>query len=137
MERRTFVQSAFGLVVLAAGASAGVFFAGADAKNGASFVTPTVEAPEVATGPVMQAGIELNETADDVVASYNGQELFVVDKTGAELVRLADGSLTLDEIAACVSTPVATADVAEFFVSLGKAGYLQNEVYVNLVEVTE
>ena len=84
----------------------------------------------------MQPGIELSKAADNTIASYNGQELFVVDETGAELVRLADGSLTLDEIAACVSTPVATADVAEFFVSLGKAGYLQNEVYVNLVEVT-
>lgn len=136
MERRTFIQGAFGLAVLAAGASVGAFIAGAGVKDNASFVTPAVEAPEAAAGPVMQPGIELNETADDVVASYNGQELFVVDKTGAELVRLADGSLSLDEIAACVSTPVATADVAEFFVSLGKAGYLQNEVYVNLVEVT-
>jgi len=136
MERRTFIQGAFGLVVLAAGASVGTFFAGAGAKDNAGFVTPTVEAPEAAAGPVMQPGIELSKAADNTIASYNGQELFVVDETGAELVRLADGSLTMDEIAACVSTPVATADVAEFFVSLGKAGYLQNEVYVNLVEVT-
>ena len=136
MERRTFIQGAFGLVVLAAGTGVGAFVLDARSNGDAGFVTPEVDSPEAAVGPVMQPGIGLSENADDVVASYNGQELFVVDKAGADLVRLADGTLTIDEIAVCTSEPVATADVAKFFVALGQAGYLQNEVYVNLVEVT-
>ena len=56
-----------------------------------------------------------------------------MDATGAELVRLADGSRTIDELASA-NGQLKPADVASFFVELGQAGYLANTVLVNLTE---
>lgn len=132
MERRTFVKGAFGLVALATlgavGAAAGV------GTTSAGFVTPDVPNAESALGPVMAAGIELTEDGDVVRGTYGGTHLFNVDATGAELMRLADGSLTIDELADTTSVSLEPATVASFFVELGQAGYLANTVLVNLTE---
>ena len=57
MERRTFVRGAFGLIALAAaGGLAKLPTAPDRGRNG--FVTPEVASPEIADGPVMEAGIE-------------------------------------------------------------------------------
>lgn len=135
MERRTFVRGAFGLVILTAGAYLGATMAGEDGTE-QGFVTPEVPSPEAAVGPVMAAGIELWTTGDGAYEGrYGDVKLFSTDQTGAQLIRHADGTLTLDELAASAQVALDEADVASFFVSLGEAGYLQNEVYVNLYEV--
>ena len=148
MERRTFVKGAFGLTLLAAGASLGVFGTrGAPAENEetneALFTTPEGMAPEAAVGPLMQGGIDLVASEDsDVVAGYFGTtQLFNVDEAGATLMTLADGTRSIDDLAAeasdALGETVDPADAAEFFVTLGQEGYLQNEVHVNLFEITE
>ena len=131
MERRSFIRGAFGFVALTALAGVG----GATA-SGAShpFVTPLIPNPEFCVGPVMQAGLALVGKDNTVKGMRGGTHLFNVDATGAELIRLADGTMTLDEMASAVSTPVNPADVACFFVALGQAGYLANTVLVNLSE---
>ena len=131
MERRTFIRGAFGLAALAAmGGVRSASVAGA----GRSYVTPTVADPQLCPGPVMQAGIELLDEGDAVRGMYGTTHLFSVDATGAELIRLADGTMTLDQLANALPTPVDPADVAGFFVALGQAGYLANTVLVNLSE---
>ena len=82
---------------------------------------------------MMAAGIELVADGDVVRGMYNGTHLFNVDATGAELMRLADGSRTIDELAGA-GTQLKPAEVASFFVELGQAGYLANTVLVNLTE---
>ena len=57
----------------------------------------------------------------------------MVDKVGARLAALADGTRSIEEAADAVG--VSAADAASFFVTLGQSGYLQNEVYVSLCEV--
>ncbi|MDO4807554.1 MAG: hypothetical protein Q4A07_09915 [Coriobacteriales bacterium] len=132
MERRTFVKGAFGLVALATLGVAGVV-AGAGTAD-AGFVTPEVKDAGSARGPVMAAGIRLAKDGDVVRGTYGDTHLFNVDVTGAELMRLADGSLTIDELADAASVPLEPATVASFFVELGQAGYLANTVLVNLTE---
>lgn len=135
MERRTFVQGAFGLVVLGVGGGIGAHLATQPAEDG-RFVTPEVPSPEAAEGPVMAAGIELAPAGDGSVHGVaEGVHLFTVDKIGAQLMRLADGSRTIDDLAALIDVTVSVADVASFFVTLGQAGYLANTVMVNLVEI--
>lgn len=136
MERRTFVQGAFGLAALVlAGGLASVTAQQHDDEAGV-FVTPEVASPELADGPVMAAGIRLVEADGNTQGYYGDLHLFTVDERGAQLIRLADGNLTLDELADALDDDVAAVDVASFFVTLGKAGYLQNTVLVNLVERT-
>ena len=83
----------------------------------------------------MAAGIRLVPEGESVHGYFGDTHLFTVDTQGAELMRLADGTLTIDELAESLSVPVRPADVASFFVTLGQAGYLQNTVLVNLVEI--
>ena len=125
MERRTFVRGAFGFVALAVCAGAGVL--------------ATSEAPRTAAadavGPLLVDGIEFADEPDGgrVAGVFEGTKLFVVDKVGARLAALADGTRSIEEAADAVG--VSAADAASFFVTLGQAGYLQNEVYVSLCEV--
>ena len=145
MERRTFVKGAFGLVVVAAGVGLGLAGAqGDDADTGVGtilFETPEAALLESAKGPAMLAGIRLveHEGSSELSGYFEGVELFSVNPIGAALIGLADGSRTIDELAAqaadLMGRPVEAVDVASFFVTLGQAGYLQNTVLVNLYEI--
>lgn len=135
MERRTFVQGAFGLVVLAVGGGIGARIATQPLAD-EDFVTPETVNPNATDGPVMNAGIKLVSNSDGTVrGEAEGVHLFNVDRTGAQLIRLADGSRTIDDLAASCDEPLNPADVASFFVTLGQAGYLANTVMVNLLEI--
>lgn len=131
MERRAFVKGAFGFAALATLGVAGAVV-GTNVQS-ANFVTASVPNAESALGPVMVAGIELVPAGNVVHGMYGNTHLFNVDATGAELVRLADGSRTIDELASA-NGQLKPADVASFFVELGQAGYLANTVLVNLTE---
>ena len=131
MERRAFVRGAFGFVALATLGVAGAV-AGTSASR-ASFVTTAGLDAESACGPAMVAGIELVTDGDVVHGRYGDTHLFDVDATGAALIRQADGSRTIEELADA-GTQLRPADVASFFLELGQAGYLSNTVLVNLTE---
>lgn len=143
MERRAFVKGAFGLAVVTAGTGLGFgainLYAG-DAARGIKVLTTAASmAPDVAAGPLMQAGIVLYEQADGVIAGwFEDTQLFTVDQAGAALVSLADGTRSIEGIAAeaglLMGAPVDAAEVASFFVTLGQSGFLQNTVVVNLYE---
>lgn len=131
MERRAFVKGAFGFVALAAiGAVAAV--PASNASGGV--VTAEAAHPEAARGPAMVGGIELVQAGEVVEGRYGVTHLFDVDPLGGELIGLADGSLSIDELASAASVQLNPADVASFFVTLGQAGFLANTVLVNLTE---
>jgi hypothetical protein len=131
MERRTFVKGAFGLALLAAGGLGGKYHD--QTLQGQPSETPD---PSDACGPMMRRDIVLEPDGDDLFRGIGrGMHLFNVDATGAALIRLADGSRTIDDLADALEVPASPADVASFFVTLGQAGYLQNTVVVNLLEI--
>ena len=87
----------------------------------------------------MMAGINLLETPDGnrIAAYYNDTEVVNMDASGAELVMLADGVRTIDDIAndaVAKGFSVTPSDVALFFSSLCEAGYLRNIVHVSTAE---
>ena len=138
VERRTFVQGAFGLAACVLGGGLAALTVARETSHEDGFVTPEVMSPELCEGPVMQSGIRLVTGDGDVVSGYYGDtKLFTVDGQGAELMRLADGSRTIDDLTDSLGGLARPADVASFFVTLGQAGYLQNTVLVNLLENPE
>ncbi|NLG10830.1 MAG: hypothetical protein GX562_04810 [Coriobacteriaceae bacterium] len=154
MERRDFIKGVGGLVIIASFVSVtGSALTtrlwslerelGGAARNSSSavdFTTPEGISIDAAVGPVMIAGIQLlsDDLRDTVLGFFADTHVFNIDKIGAELIMLADGSRSLGQIAKeasiLVSSPLDGAGVAEFFVTLGQAGYLQNKVYISLFE---
>jgi hypothetical protein len=57
-----------------------------------------------------------------------------VNSTGGKLLRLADGSVALNDIVKAANMEKNASDVALFFVFLGEYGYLKNRVEVKLFE---
>jgi len=86
----------------------------------------------------MHDGVDIISRSTSYIGRYGDADLFSAAEIGATLVRLADGSRSIEGItrdaAAMLGTTLDSADVASFFVTLGQAGYLQNTVLVNLVE---
>ena len=143
MDRRTFVTGGFGLALLATGLGVTALnkqnVAPSSAVGRTLFTTPASGEPEDAVGPLMMAGISLVELPDseNLAAFFGDTELFDVNAAGAELVRLADGTRSLNIITAEAATAGHScdlADVALFFSSLDQAGYLRNHLQVSLME---
>ena len=145
MERRTFIKGAFGLLVVTAGASLGALAGcgsssggGQDASSKAAFFTTSAVMSGEAAGPAMEPGIGLVRGENGIAGYFEETHLFNVDDIGAQLIMLADGSRTIDDIAAeaakAAGAAVDPAEAASFFVTLGQAGFLQNTVLVNLIE---
>ncbi|NMA07654.1 MAG: PqqD family protein [Clostridiales bacterium] len=124
MTRREFLKGAAGLV-LAAGAG----FGGTRALT--ELLKPNAS---TALGPLPIEGLSLLPTSKGADVLYEGRTAFTVNTTGAALLRLADGTRSLDEIIARAGASAYAADAAMFFVTLGQAGYLQNRVEVAIYE---
>lgn len=124
MTRRDFLKGAVGLV-LAVGAGFG------SVEVLTRLLTPTAE---TAVGPLMIEGLSFLPTLSGADVLYREQTAFTVNSTGATLLRLADGTRSLDDIIHDADCESCAADAALFFVTLGQAGYLQNRVEVTLYE---
>jgi hypothetical protein len=149
MERRDFLKGIGGLVVITSLAGitgsiitrqSGSFESATEASPFSAFTTAEGVAPDLAVGPLMLAGIDLipSYAHDELQGFFADTHLFNVNALGAALIKLADGSRTLAainaEVAMIAPSPPGIAGVAEFFITLGQAGYLQNQIYVALYE---
>ncbi len=125
MTRREFLQGAAGFALIC-GAGFGV-------SGLSKLLRP---APENAVGPLLVDGLDLLPLPDGAEVSYRGVTCFTVNGAGARLLRLANGRNTLEAIVARTGMEARAEAVADFYITLGKAGYLRNRVEVNKV-VTE
>ena len=129
MDRRTFIKGAGGFVLLAA----------ASAVLGTEVLTTALTPYPKETllkGPLLRDELTFAKTAQGASAFVGDTEVFNVNATGAQLLTLADGTHTLDEIGAKLKGAIDPVEAALFYVEVGKAGYLQNRVEVALVEHT-
>ena len=150
MDRREFLRSAGGLIIIASLAgTAGTLFSCSprvpsnpqlnDDRN-SLLITPELMPTGKTVGPLMVAGINLvnSNTYGMFEGYYFDAHAFDVDILGVELIALADGNHTLQAIRAQVeeylSSPLDSAELAMFYVTLGEAGYLQNKVLISLFE---
>ena len=82
-------------------------------------------------GPKLGSGLSVVDTLGGADVYCAGQLAFQVNAPGALLLRMADGTHTLEEMAAALGSDY---DTAMFFVTLGQAGYLRNRVEVSVYE---
>ena len=78
-------------------------------------------------------GLELLPVTSGFEVIYQGKTCFIVNTTGAKLLRLANGRYTLEDIIHKAGLEDQSEAVADFYITLSKAGYLQNKVEVNKV----
>ena len=88
---------------------------------------------ENAVGPLLANEVDYIQTLDGGKAYVNGQLVFKVNGMGYRLLKLADGRHTLKQITEKIDRPEIDEDIADFYITLGKAGYLQNRVEVKKV----
>ena len=124
MTRRDFLKGTAGFVLLCG--------AGFGASKLLRAFGPTAE---TVVGPLLADGLDILPLADGAEISCRGLTCFTVNGPGARLVTLADGRRTLEKIIRTAGLEDQAEAVADFYITLGKAGYLQNRVEVNKVAV--
>ena len=127
MTRRDFLKGAAAFVV-----SCGLGFSlYRDAHESAGSDLPGTGT----VGPMLKRGLTVTPDQSGAAVSFSGLDCFTVNAAGAELLKLADGRHRLDEIARKAGLEAQMEDVAEFYLTLGNAGYLENRFEVNLIAV--
>ena len=90
-------------------------------------------APENAVGPLLVDGLDMLPAPSGFEVIYQGKTCFIVNSTGAKLLRFANGRYTLEDIIRKAGLEDQGEAVADFYITLSKAGYLQTRVEVNKV----
>lgn len=123
LTRRSFLKGAAGFVLLC----------------GAGFEMPALTASlseEIApVGPQLVDGLSIDRTDSGAEVTSSGLLCFTVNEEGERLLRLADGSRTLEEIIRLSGLSSQAEAVVDFFLTLGQAGYLTARLEVNKVAV--
>ncbi len=122
MTRREFLKGAAGFAVAACFDFFGL----------GALAAPKAESTAFA-GPKLQDGLTLAATKDGADVFADGKLAFTVNTSGTKLLGLADGTRSLAALTAEAGEGNSAA-AASFFLTLGKAGFLQNTIEVNLVE---
>jgi len=100
---------------------------------------------QAAVGPVLQDGLSIkphlafdlqrNQIAPSgAEVYYNGALVLSVNETGRRLLCMADGAVTLGQMAEAVDLEMTAGEVGLFFVHLAQAGYLKNRIDMTLYE---
>ncbi len=118
--RRAFLKGTAGFVLLC-----GTGF-------GLHGLAEAAAAPDEKTvGPRLRDGFRIIRTENGAEIAYNGETCFIVNEKGLELLRLADGRHTLEEVIRAAGLEENAGPAADFFLTLGQAGYLQNRLEVS------
>ncbi len=123
--RREFLKGTAGLVLL---------LGSGFNLNG---ITELAEPETIPIGPQLRDELTVVATTEGARVDYAGETCFTVNKEGLQLLSLADGDHTLEEIihnSGMASNPEA---VADFFLTLGEAGYLSARLEVNKIAVIQ
>ena len=86
-------------------------------------------------GPQLREELTVRSEIGGARVLAGGQTCFTVNQEGAQLLSLADGRHTLEEIIRSAGMAESAESVADFFLTLGRAGYLTTKVEVNKVAV--
>lgn len=123
MTRREFLKGTAGLILLCG--------AGFGLEKLEKALSPSLED---AVGPKLDSNLTILQLGNEAEAYLDGRMVFRANGTGANLLRLADGSRTLENMIETAGCKENAGDCVSFFVTLGKAGYLENRIEVNQFE---
>jgi len=104
-----------------------------------------MQMPVHSRGPILKDGLTIKprlvfeeETALVYMVGadvfLDGALVFTVNEIGRELLKMADGSVTVDAMAESLGLATTASEVGMFFVKLGQAGYLKNRMEIVLFE---
>lgn len=82
-------------------------------------------------GPRLKDGFKIVRTESAAEITYGGETCFIVNEKGLELLSLADGRHSLEEVIRAAGLDENAGPAADFFLTLGQAGYLQNRLEVS------
>ncbi|MBR4500680.1 MAG: hypothetical protein IKP22_02135 [Clostridia bacterium] len=118
--RRAFLKGTAGFVLLC-GSGFGLYGLNEAAKA----------SEEENVGPRLRDGFKIIRTENGAEIAYGGETCFTVNEKGLELLSLADGGHTLEEVIRAAGLEENAGPAADFFLTLGQAGYLQNRLEVS------
>ncbi|MBR6185867.1 MAG: twin-arginine translocation signal domain-containing protein [Clostridia bacterium] len=124
ISRRDFLKGTAGFVLLC-----GVGF-------GARGLIGALSSEKDPIGPQLVDELSIiREASGGARVTAAGLTCFTVNETGERLLQLADGRHTLEDIIAKSGLSSQAESVADFFLTLGRAGYLTARLEVNKVAV--
>ncbi len=85
---------------------------------------------EDSIGPLLSEDLLCIPTLNGGKAFADGELVFEVNSIGYRLLKYADGKHTLDSIVNEINRPEITENIVDFYIALGKSGYLQNRIEV-------
>jgi len=86
---------------------------------------------EDSKGPLLVNEITYIQTLDGGDAFIDGELAFKVNGLGYRLLKYADGRHTIEDVIKKIDRPEIAEDIVDFYITLGKAGFLQNRVEVS------
>lgn len=124
MNRRQFLKGA----AATAGLGAVSLLIRRDLTAGGAIAEEKPPAEPYVVGPKLLEGLQPAELNGTACALYEGETVLITDAEGLRLLRLADGTRTLDELMVSgISCPEA---VADFYLALAQSGWLANRLEV-------
>ena len=123
MTRREFLKGTAGFVLLC-----GLGF-------GATSLPSVLTSADVedSVGPLLVKEITYIQTLDGGDAYVDGELAFKVNGLGYRLLKYADGRHTIEAVIKKLDRPDIAEDIVDFYITLGKAGFLQNRVEVSKI----
>ena len=123
--RRQFLKGTAGLVLL---------LGSGFRLNG---IAELIDPEKIPVGPELREELSVVKTEEGADVIYEGQTCFTVNGDGLRLLELADGDHTLEEIIRISGMNSNAEPVADFFLTLGQAGYLTARLEVNKIAVVQ
>lgn len=88
-----------------------------------------------AVGPRVPASLSYVKTEDGYEVNLDGEKVLETNEAGYKLMTLADGSRSLDELILQDKTGATPQEIADFYLTLAQAGWLENRLEVKLYAV--
>ena len=81
-------------------------------------------------GPKVKDGLSFTDDGESIRAFYDGEAVLVTNREGMRLMKLADGSRSLDDLIRLEAAGGNGEEIADFFLALGQSGWLSNRLEV-------
>ncbi len=120
ISRRAFLKGTAGFVLLCG------------SGFGLHGLAEAASAPEEKNaGPRLRDGLKILRNGNGAEIAYGGETCFYVNEKGLELLSLADGRHSFNEMIRAAGLEENAEPAADFFLTLGQAGYLQGRLEVS------
>ena len=93
------------------------------------------EPERIPVGPEIREELEIIGTSDGASVNVGDELCFTVNEPGLKLLKMADGTRTLNEIIEESGMAENAEPVADFFIALGEAGFLTARLEVKKIAV--